>query len=285
MKIVLFGEDIFTAAALQSIVDDGHVVDAVICPLYPDNFEYRSLEKSAKKNDISFFHQQDINDAGIRDYLQKTGPDLVVSVHLRKLLMKEIYSVPALGSINVHPSLLPKYRGLSPQHQALIHGDSETGVTIHFMDEAADTGDIILQEKIPLTKEIYIYDLQMKLLQVYKQLIPAAIKTVSKNDFKPIKQNKSGGSWFGRLKDSGRKIDLKKAKFAIYNLVRAVSKPYKGAYFNDITVWRCIIPDTETEKMYLKEFTDTGIYKIQDMLLIRLHDGVLLSDDFEIAIT
>ncbi len=282
MRIVLFGEDIFSAAVLQSLIDNGHTVEAVICPVYKNNMEHRSIEKVARKNSISFFHEKNVNDNSVRDNLLKIGPDLIVCVHLRKILSENIYSLPAKRAINVHPSLLPKYRGLSPQHQALIHGDTETGVTVHYIDETADTGDIIIQEKIPLTNDTYIYDLQLKMLSVYKYLVADAIRLTMTTDFRPSPQDISCGSWFGRMKDSDRRIDVEKTKFTIYNLIRAVSKPYRGAYFNDITVWTSFTVDAVSEKLFLKEYTKTGIYKMQDKLLIRLQDGILMSDDFEV---
>ena len=284
MKIALLGEDLFTAAVLQSLVDKGHAVEAVICPLYQGNTEYRSLEKTARKNNIPFHHRKNVNDEETRNLLLAIGPDLIVSVHLTKILLKMIYSIAPVGAINVHPSLLPKYRGLSPQHQALLNGDPETGVTIHFIEETADTGDMIVQEKIPLSRETDVYHLQLKMLEIYKYLVPEAIGHLADKNFRPVRQNSSGASWFGPIKESDRKIDLKKAKFAVYNQIRALSKPYKGAYFNDITVWASFDPEPGTESAFLKEYPENGIYKIEDKLLIRLHDGVLLSDDFEIAI-
>ncbi|HEY4065243.1 MAG TPA: methionyl-tRNA formyltransferase [Puia sp.] len=281
MKIVLFGEDLFTAATLQSLIGNGQEIAAVICPLYPGNKEYQALEKAARHNHIPFLHEPDVNAPGIGDLLSKINPDLLLSVHLKKILRPAIFTRAKKGALNVHPSLLPKYRGLSPQHQALLHGDTETGVTIHFIDETADTGDILLRERIPLTMATYIYDLQLKMLSVYKDLVPRAITTIEAGNFRTERQEGTAASWFGALKDRDREIDLKKTKFETYNKIRAVSKPYKGAYHDNITVWRAEMADPATERDLVKEYGDTGIYIGRDGLVIRLQDGILLSDDFE----
>lgn len=282
MKIVLFGEDIFTAAALESLLTEGHVIAAVICPVYNDNQEYRSIQKAAGKKNIPFLHQKNVNSDQVRNYLLNIAPDLIVCVHLRKILQKSIFSLPPKGTINIHPSLLPKYRGLSPQHQAILHGDKETGVTVHFIDEGVDTGPIIIQKNIPLSEKTYIYDLQMEMLAAYKHLIPEAIELISSKDFQPLKQKAGTSSYYGALKDSDREIDLKKTTFEIYNLIRAVSKPYKGAYYKDVTIWTSFIADNPAEKQLIKEYPNTGIYMYKNQLVIRLHDGFLISDDFEV---
>ena len=149
MDIALFGEDVFTATVLQSLLDKNHKVLLIVCPLYSNN-NHNRLQSIAEQNKIEFFREKDVNSGFVKDRLEKAQPGLIVSVHLRKILKKEIFSIPGKGAINVHPSLLPKYRGLSPQHQAIIHGDSESGVTVHYIKELVDTGDIIIQVHIQI---------------------------------------------------------------------------------------------------------------------------------------
>jgi methionyl-tRNA formyltransferase len=91
-------------------------------------------------------------------------PDLFVSAHFEKLLSYDLIRIPSKGAINLHPSLLPDYRGLAPQHWPIINGDAKTGVTVHFIDETADTGDIIIQKEIDIEKDDYVIDLQKKML-------------------------------------------------------------------------------------------------------------------------
>jgi|SRR6186713_149596 len=285
MRIVLLGEDHFTAAVLQSLRDHGHEIAVVICPLYPGNQEYRTLEKRTRDNGIGFLHVADVNTDEIADLLLRIDADLLLSVHCRKILHPKIFRLSRCGAVNVHPSLLPKYRGLSPQHQTLIHGDTETGVTIHFIDSGVDTGDILITETIPISPQTYIYELQIKMLTVYKYLVPNAMKLIETGNPTTRPQEKGGSSWYGALTHRDREIDLKKTKFENYNLIRAVSKPYKGAWHDNTTIWTAVIADPAAEQELLKEFNTIGIFPVQDKLVIRLHDGILLSDDFEIAST
>ena len=280
-KIVLFGEDIFTATVLQSLLEHNFEVLLVVCPLYNNN-NHKKLQSLAEQNQIKFLREQNVNSGFIKDNLLKAEPDLIVSVHLRKILAKEIFAVSKYGAINVHPSLLPKYRGLSPQHQALIHGDSESGVTVHFIDENVDTGDIIVQEIIPIGKEDYISDFQFKMLKVYKKIVVNAIERIFDNNFVPLKQVKENTSYFGILKKEDRVIDFSKNRTDALNLIRAVSYPYKGAFFGNYLIWKAVIPDNKDELRHLNSLKEPGIYKIEDeLILLKFKDGILLSDDFE----
>lgn len=281
MNIIIFGEDIFTATVLQSLIAGRHTVSAVISPLYDKSMEYKSLEQIAIRNNIPFLHVKNINAREIKDEVLDINPELIISVHLKAIISKEIYLLAKRGAINVHPSLLPKYRGLSPQHQALMHGDDVTGVTIHFMDEKPDTGDIILQEKILLNENTSIYELQIKMLWVYKYLVIQAVEQIEKNKFNLIKQDAAQASWYGRLRHTDREIDIRKTKLEIYNLIRAVTKPYRGAYHKGLTIWASFIPDKSIETKLMKEYPHIGIYRAGDHLIIRLCNGVLQSDDFE----
>ena len=281
MKIVLFGEDIFTATVLQSLIAGNHTISAVISPLYKESMEHKGLEQTANRNNIPFLHVKNVNSREIKEQLIVINPELIISVHLKVILLKEIYSLSERGAINIHPSLLPKYRGLSPQHQALIHGDKVTGVTIHFIDEKPDTGDIILQEKIHLNESTSIYDLQINLLSIYKYLVSQAVELIERNKLSRIKQDSTEGSWYGHLRRSDMEIDIGKTKFEIYNLIRAVSKPYGGAHHKGLTIWSSVVPNKSIEKKLMEEYPHTGIYRDGDHLIIRLFDGVLQSDDFE----
>lgn len=282
MDIVLFGEDVFTATVLQSLLEKNHHVLLIVCPLYSNN-NHKKLQSIAEQNKIEFIREEDINSGFVKKRLEKAQPDLLVSVHLRKILKKEIFSIPWKGAINVHPSLLPKYRGLSPQHQAIIHGDSESGVTVHYIEEAVDTGKILIQISIPIEKEDYISDFQFKMQEVYKQIVTDAIDRIADENFEPVEQKIEETSYFGSLKTEDRKIDFAKTDTEALNLIRAVSYPYKGAYFGKFKIWRAEIPDENTVKAYSNSHTETGIHLIdEEVILLRFKGGILISDDFEL---
>ena len=283
MNVVIFGEDIYTSTVIESLIENRHKVLLIITPEY-FNENYKVLEETAVKYNIELVKDENINSGNIKDYLIKAAPDLIIAVHLRKILQKEIFSQATKGAINVHPSLLPKYRGLSPQHQAILHGDNESGVTVHYIESDVDTGEIILQERFPVSKDDYILNIQVKMLAIYKKIVVEALGLLEDVSFKPVKQDLREVSYYGPLKKGDREIDLLKPKQEVYNLVRAVSLPYKGAFYKNYTIWAVELPGSSTEAELKTRYTDVGFYfdRAADEIIIRLKDGFLVSDDFEI---
>lgn len=170
MNVVVFGEDIYTSAVIESLIESGHTISLIVTPEY-FNENYIVLEETASKYHIEFVKDENVNGDKIKEHLIKIKPELIIAVHLRKILRKEIFSQAARGAINVHPSLLPKYRGLSPQHQAILHGDDESGVTVHFINADIDTGEIIVQKNFRFLKRITSWMYRKKCLIFIKLLL------------------------------------------------------------------------------------------------------------------
>lgn len=284
MNIVLFGEDVFTATVLQSLIDATFNLQLIICPFYEKNNSHISMQRIANSNQIEFIRNKDVNSEEIKQKIIALSPDLIISVHLRKILKKEIFSLANIAAINVHPSLLPKYRGLSPQHQVLIHGENESAVTIHYIEEGIDTGDIILQKKFDIQEDDYIADVQLKMLEIYKILMVDAVKLLQDKNFKATKQSNEGVSYFGTVNKKDREIILEKSRDEVYNFIRASSMPYKGAYKNNYVIWKSEKAKSNIEIELMQKYVDIGLYEDleNEKLYIRLIDGVLISDDYEI---
>jgi len=282
MNTVVFGEDIYTSVVIESLLEKGHKVLLIISPRYR-NDNYKVLEETASRYNITFIIDENVNSGRIKDQLEKTRPDLIIAVHLRKILHREIFCLAAKGAINVHPSLLPKYRGLSPQHQAILHGDNESGVTVHFIDEDVDTGEIIIQKKFPVLKDDYILQIQSKMLVIYKEIVVEALHIIEEGSFKPVKQDLAKASYFGPLKRADRQINMSMTKEEVYKLIRAVSLPYQGAFYKNYTIWTAFLPDSSTEAQLHNKYSEMGFYydKTSHELIIRLKDGFLVSEDYE----
>ncbi len=280
MEIVIFGEDGFTGTVIDSLVGKGHNIQSVITPYYETSV-YLNLERVTKKHHIPFLRVQNVNSEEIIHLMAQLKPELIVSVHLRKILKKDIFSAAQKGAINVHPSLLPKYRGMSPQHQALIHGDTEAGVTVHFIDENVDTGKIILQEHFPILENDYIVDVQLKVMDVYKSIVANAVELIDRG-FQGKEQETATLSYFGPIRKADREIHLNKPAREIYNLIRALSMPYQGAFYENFTVWNSRFPSAEEENYFKQEYPTAGLYVKDGQLLIRLHEEILISDNFNI---
>ncbi|NMB81258.1 MAG: methionyl-tRNA formyltransferase, partial [Ignavibacteria bacterium] len=157
MKIVFMGTPEFAIPSLQKLLSSSHKIEAVVSA--PDKERGRGrqitstpVKQFALENGIKVFTPLDLKNPDFINEMKKIAPDLFVVVAFR-ILPKELYQLPKFGSINLHGSLLPKYRGAAPIQWAIINGEKETGVTTFFLEEKVDTGNIILQKKIPINDD------------------------------------------------------------------------------------------------------------------------------------
>lgn len=262
-NIILWGEDAFSNVVLNSLIDAGYNVQMVVTPLY-DNFVYRRLEKTCIKYNIEFAREKAINSTIVYQKVKECKPDLCVICHFERLIKKPLLSLPKYGFINVHPSLLPNYRGMSPQHWPIINGEKESGITCHYVDDGIDTGDIIVQRAVTLTDDMYVSDLQHIWLTEYPALVEEAIMKI-RNGEPTLSQKHLNGSYYGKLKEEECVINPNGTVREAYNLVRGVSLPYFGARYEDKIIYRAHIAD----KAYgCKEF-------------IHFKDGYLVIDLFK----
>ena len=281
MKIIFFGEDSFSNIVLQSLLESKFKVSLVVCPLY-NNIIHKRLENNCAKNSISFLRVSNFEDYNFIKLLKNLDPDLIVITHFKKLLKKEIISIPKFGCINLHPSLLPKYRGMAPQHWPIINGDSETGITVHYVDEFADTGDIILQKKVAITPNMYVSDLQLEFSKIYNTIIIESINLIKQSNFCPIKQSTKTGSYYGKLKEEHCKISIDGCCIQAINLIRAVSKPYRGAFIDNLIIWKAHIANN-SENSKLLGYSNIGLHFSREIgYFINLKDGKIIIDKFEI---
>jgi methionyl-tRNA formyltransferase len=282
MRLVFFGEDSFSSAVLESLVSAQHEVIGVFCPIYGNNI-YSRLKLACDKYRIPFFRVEDINSEMIEKQILYLKPELIVVCHFQKILKKNIISIPILGCINLHPSLLPEYRGMSPQHWPIINGDSETGITIHFINEGVDTGDIILQERIKISNDMYVVDLQKKMLEVYRNIMVCAINKISERKDIFMKQDIQEGSYYGRLKESQCKIVITNGIASAYNLIRGVSMPYFGAELEGYKIWKSRKADNNISNKIQDEFYRLGIHLGTEFGdFIKFEDGVLIIDKYNV---
>jgi len=260
LNIVFWGEDAFSNIILNSIIEAGHNVSMVVTPYY-DNLVYKKLQFTCNKYNILLLRAKKINSDEVYQAVRNVNPDLCVISHFERLIKEPILSIPKLGFINLHPSLLPRYRGMAPQHWPIINGEKETGITVHYVDEGTDTGDIIVQRHIPLTPDMYVSDLQRIWQQEYKTIMVEAVNNIL--DHKPtIEQRNIKGSYYGKLKEEQCLINKDGSVYDAYNLVRGVSLPYFGAKCDDTIIYKAHIK-TENE-----ETTDKPIIKFQDGVLV-----------------
>ncbi len=236
-KIVFFGTPDFAIPTLRELAEN-FSIEAVITQ--PDKPKGRKklltpppVKKYATTRDFLIL-QPDNLDKDFIDQLNKLKPDLGIVVAYGKILPKEILDLPKHGCLNIHASLLPKYRGAAPIQAALIHGDNQTGVTIIKMDTGLDTGDIISQDKIEIKKEDNLETLHDKLSGLGAQLLIKTIPNYISGKIKPQKQDESKASVFPTISKGQGRIAWKDSAEHIFNKIRAFT-PWPGAFtfFND----------------------------------------------------
>ncbi len=235
MDIVFMGSPDFAVPSLKKIIENKEInLKAVVTQ--PDRKKGRGqkvkptpVKKTAVKAGIIVYEQKNVNKKKSVNKLEQLKPDLIVVVAFGQILSREIIDLPKKGCINLHASLLPKYRGASPIHQPIINGESETGVTVMFIEEELDAGDIISQKRVKIDEKETVGDLHDKLARIGSNLLVKSMIDIKNNRINPEPQDDSKASYTGKLNKNIGKIDWNKSAKEIYNLVRGVN-PWPGAY-------------------------------------------------------
>ncbi len=191
---------------------------------------FASVAKRAAAQAIPVRFAEDPNVPGLVEEIRRLHPDLIFSFYYRRLLGPALLAVPHLGAVNLHGSLLPKYRGRAPVNWALIQGETVTGVTLHYMDERADHGDIIAQRAVPIVVEDTAFTLSRKLTAAAGDLFHDTYPLILSRQAPRIPQDHAAATRFGRRRPADGLIDWRASTWQIYNLVRAVTRPFPGAF-------------------------------------------------------
>lgn len=235
MKIVFMGTPDFARDSLSAIYDAGHEISAVIT--VPDKPKGRGMklipcevkEYAIEKN-IKVYQPEKLREnKEIVDILKDINPDVICVVAYGKIIPKEILEIPKYECVNVHPSLLPQYRGSAPIQWAILNGDKETGVTTMYLDEGMDSGDIILQTKTLIDKDETSGELWDRLSKIGAELLVETLEKIENKTAPRIKQPKEF-TLAPMLEKSQAKIDWEtNTAQGIKNLVRGLN-PIMGAY-------------------------------------------------------
>ena len=248
MRLVYFCSDQFGVAPLHMLVERGFIPSLVVT--HSDTSAGRGMKvkvsliaEEANRLGLNVYKSKDIASSNTKEKLKAQSPDLFIVLSFGQILPKEVLGIPKDYSINVHPSLLPKYRGPAPVNWALIKGEKHTGVTIFRMDETIDGGDIILQKRVNIMSEDDAISLKSKLSFVAAGLLLEAIEDTSKGkvNFKP--QSDRYASYARKLNKKDGLIDFKEKAQDIRNRIRGCMG-WPGAYtFYKGKRWRILEAD------------------------------------------
>ena len=190
---------------------------------------YSPVKQFGLDNNIEVIQPKRMKDEEVIAKIKEINPDLIVVVAYGKILPKEIIDIPKYGIINVHSSLLPKYRGASPIHSAILNGDKESGVSIMYIEEGLDSGDVILKETCEITEDDTLGTLHDRLKELGAIGLEKALKLIEAEEVKAEKQDDSKATFVKPITKEQAKIDWNNAKEVIFNQIRGLN-PFPGAY-------------------------------------------------------
>ena len=279
IKVGFFGTPELARCCFMSLADKYEIVFAVTGK---DKAKGRSLKvcctpvkECADEKCIDVLQPDSLKDPEFENTLREYGADVFVVVAYGRLIPRNIFSMPRLGTINMHPSLLPKYRGAAPIPWALINGESESGISIQMIDEKLDSGDIIEQVRFDIDSEINSGELYDKILPQACSLVCGAIESLNLGKAVLHRQNHGDSSYCGKIDRNTAKIDFSKKSIQIHNLIRGLN-PKPGAWCGfrkgTVKIWKTSISaDPEFPALESGTLFKTG----KKRLFVKTSDGAL----------
>lgn len=279
MKIVFFGCDDFAASHLERLIKDGHSIAALVTQ--PDkpkgrglHLAYSATKELALQYPIEVFQPVSLKDADVLAQLKSYDADVFVVVAYGKFLPEEVLVLPKYFCVNVHPSLLPKYRGAAPINWAVIRGDAETGVTLIKMNASMDGGDILAQETHPIPESMTSQELRIHLASLGVNMLSELLSLLPLEKYTLLKQDAAVATRAPKMhKDLGH-IRWDASARSIHDLVRG-TQPWPGAYtFLNGTTLKIL----EAEAVVpLQAGVNGEIVEIhQDGFVVQAQDGAVL---------
>lgn len=234
MNIVFMGTSVFALPSLSRIISSHYNLRGIVTR--PDRPKGRGrtisappVKQLAREYDIPILQPVSIKDAATIETIYDWKPDLIIVVSFGQIIPIDVLDCPLSGCINVHPSLLPRYRGPAPIQRALMAGDKVTGVTTMFMDESLDTGDIIMQMPVNIDDDMDYGQLEAVLADKGADLLIDTISVLASGSLPRKKQDDSRATYAGMITREDERIIWQDEAASIYNRIRALS-PVPGAY-------------------------------------------------------
>ncbi|EKD27942.1 MAG: hypothetical protein ACD_79C00492G0003, partial [uncultured bacterium] len=249
MKAIVLGYHNVGCIGIEALIRNGFTIQAVFTHKDDpkENTWFGSVAELCASRNIPVYAPNDVNHPIWVQKIKEFAPDFIFSFYYRNMVKSEILSIPSKGCLNLHGSLLPKYRGRCPVNWVLVHGEKETGVTLHYMTAKPDDGDIIGSKKITIHEDDTALNIFEKMGKEAKLLLDETLPQLLKGTAERTSQDHSKATYFGGRSAKDGQIDWNKSALEIKNLIRAVTKPYPGAfaYFGTkkIIIWSAKVTD------------------------------------------
>jgi methionyl-tRNA formyltransferase len=191
---------------------------------------FGSVRDLCRNHGIAFLTPADPNAAEVVERVRATGPDWIFSFYYRLMLRPELLSVPRRGAYNLHGSLLPKYRGRVPVNWAVLHGERETGASLHRMEVKPDAGALVDREAVAILPNDTAHEVFQKVTCAAEALLLRAVPRMLAGTHRETPLDLAAGSYFGGRRPEDGRLDWTKPAWEVHNLIRAVAPPYPGAF-------------------------------------------------------
>ena len=232
MRAVVFGYHTMGCLGFEALLAHGFEVAAVFTHRDDPREEiwWESLAAKAEARGVPVHFPESGGDPAVTDLVAACAPDFLFSFYYRFMIPPAVLALAPRGALNLHGSLLPRYRGRAPVNWVLDEGQTETGVSLHYMVEKPDAGDLVDQERVAIDTADTAFTLYGKLERAARRLLDRALPALAAGTAQPVPLDLAHGSYRGGRKPADGRIDWSWSARRIYDLVRAVTHPYPGAF-------------------------------------------------------
>lgn len=289
MKIVFVGAVDFSRHCLRAALEfGGNVCSVVTLPAEKASrhADYADLTPSAASHGIPVHYTSNINAAETHEHLSSLNPDVIFVFGWSQIISGKILAIPPEGCVGTHPALLPKHRGRHPLIWALVEGLEETGLTFFFLDEGADSGDILWQRSIPIHLRDDATTMYEKIKDVAVQGIREILPLLEGGRAPRIRQDDEKATYWRKRTEKDGEIQWSASSMQAYNLIRGLTHPYPGAHsFCDgvrLVVWKADPPGDRFPDRFMNDRPGTIVDIDNEGLTVRTKDGVLKLRSYEL---
>jgi UDP-4-amino-4-deoxy-L-arabinose formyltransferase/UDP-glucuronic acid dehydrogenase (UDP-4-keto-hexauronic acid decarboxylating) len=232
MRSIVLAYHEMGCVGIEALLDHGYEIAAVFthADATGENVWFRSVAELAARRNLTVFAPEDINHPLWLQRIRDLAPDIAFSFYYRKLVSQALLDLPRAGCLNLHGSLLPKYRGCAPANWAILNGETTTGVTLHHMTRKPDAGDIVCQREVAIAPDDTAASLNRKLAEAARPMLDEILPAIKAGRAPRTPQDEAAATYFRRRTPADGAIDWAQPATRVCNLVRAVTKPYPGAF-------------------------------------------------------
>ena len=296
MKVIFMGTPDFSVGTLEMLIQAGHEIVLVVTQ--PDkpkgrgkSMQFPPVKEAALAHGLEVYQPKRVRELACIEYLKKQERDVIVVVAFGQILPKEILEMPRYGCVNVHASLLPKYRGAAPIQWAVINGEKITGVTTMRMDEGLDTGDMILKEEVTLKEDETGGSLFERLAQVGAELCIKTLKVMEQGTAVYTSQNQEEATYTTMIKKQLGEIDWTKSAQEIERFVRGLN-PWPSAYTylegKTLKIWKAFVKEETISavksSLEINQGIDSGtiVNITKDSIEVQTGQGILVLKEIQL---